>query len=138
MARLNGTVVSDLYVRLARLCAHVSPRRQWTGDMLRTAAAGLASLYLMTALFAQAEERWFLMSRQGDCAEVGVLKRKIPDLGELGDPHAFVRFMRRKGYEVTSTRVPVPQGRAQEVNVPQRDLFLIFVTAEMCRGAEMR
>ena len=108
--------------------------------MLRISAtlAGLVCLGLMSPSPARAAERWFLMSRHGDCAEVGVLKRKIPDLGEVSDPEAFARFMRQKGYEVTSTRISVPKGRAQEVNVPRKDLFLIFVTSEMCRSSEAR
>lgn len=109
-------------------------------DMLRTSAAlaGLACLSLMTPTTTQAAERWFLMSRHGDCAEVGVLKRKVPDLGGVSDPDAFASFMRQKGYEVTSSQISVPKGKAQEVNVPQKELFLIFVTAEMCRGHEAR
>ncbi len=100
--------------------------------------AGLACLGLMAPLSVHAAEQWFLMQRHGDCSEVGVLKRKIPDLGEVSDPHAFAELMRQKGYEVTSTRVPVPKGRAQEVTVPEKDLFLIFVTPEMCHGSETR
>jgi hypothetical protein len=109
-------------------------------DVLWTCAAlaGLACLSLMTPPTAEAAERWFLMSRHGDCAEVGVLQRKVPDLGEIRDPDAFASFMRKKGYEVTSTRVSVADGKAREVNVPQKELFLIFVTSEMCRSAEAR
>ncbi len=109
-------------------------------DALRTSAAlaGLAYLSLMSPLTTQAAERWFLMSRHGDCAEVGVLKRKVPDLDEVSDPDAFVSFMRQKGYEVTSTQVAVPRGKAQEVKVPQKELFLIFVTPEMCNSHETR
>jgi hypothetical protein len=104
--------------------------------MLRTSAAlaGLGCLNLSTLPTAQAAERWLLMSRHGECAEVGVLKRKVPDLGEIRDPGAFVSFMRQKGYEVTVTRVSVPRGKAQEVKVPQKELFLTFVTSEMCGG----
>ncbi len=101
------------------------------------ALAGFAALGL-TPPTAQAAERWFLMSRHGDCAEVGVLKRKVPDLGEVGDPEAFASFMRQKGYEVTATGVPVPKGKAREIKVPQKELFLIFVTSEMCGGHEAR
>ena len=109
-------------------------------DVLRTTATlvGVACLGLMTQLSAQAAERWFLMSRHGDCAEVSVLKRKIPDLGEVSDPHTFASHMRHKGYDVTSAPVSVPKGKAQEVNVPQKNLFLMFVTAEVCRGTETR
>ena len=73
------------------------------------------------------------MARHGECAEVGTLKRKVLDLGEVTDPDAFAALMRRKGYEVTSTRVPVPNGKAQEVKVPREELFLLFVTSELCK-----
>lgn len=100
--------------------------------------ASVACLCLMTPPTAQAAEQWFLMSRHGECAKIGVLKRKVPDLGEVGDPDAFVSFMRQKGYEVTSTRVSVPKGAAREVRVPQKELFLLFVTPELCSGHETR
>jgi len=102
------------------------------------ALAALACLGLMTPPAAQAGERWFLMARHGECTEVGVLKRKVPDLGEISDPDAFVGLMRRKGYEVTSTRVAVPKGMAREIKVPQKGLSLVFVTSELCGGRETR
>ena len=64
--------------------------------------------------------------------EVGTLKRKVPDLGGINDPRAFAAFMRQKGYQVTSKETSVPVGRAHEVQVPDRDLFLIVVTSEVC------
>ena len=99
--------------------------------MTRQLLAGLTCLGLTAPVAAQ--ERWFLMARHGECAEIGTLKRKVPDLGEATDPDAFVRHMRRNGYEVTSTRVPVPNGKAQEVKVPRAELFLLFVTPDLCR-----
>jgi hypothetical protein len=106
----------------------------------RIAAALTVSvcLGLMTPASTQATERWFLMSRHGDCVEVATLKRKIPDFGEINDPNAFAVFMRQQGYTVTSTRVSVPKGKAQEIKVPEKDLFLMFVTSEMCGGSGVR
>ena len=98
----------------------------------------LAYLGLMTWPPVQATERWCLMSRHGECVAVGTLKRKVPDLGEINDPHAFTVLMRQKGYTVTSTRASVPVGEAHEVRVPERDLYLLFVTPEMCRGSGAR
>jgi hypothetical protein len=99
------------------------------------ALSGLACLSLTMPPSAEAGGQWFLMSRHGGCADVGVLKRKVPDLGKIGDPDAFASFMRQKGYEVTSSPLSVPKGRAQKVSVPKKGLFLIFVTAELCRSA---
>lgn len=105
---------------------------------MRSSLTTLACLGLLAPPMVQATERYFLMSRHGDCAEVGTLKRKIPDLGDINDPHAFAMFMRQKGYEVTSIATPVPKGKAHEVKVPGKDLFLLFVTLEMCRGSGAR
>jgi hypothetical protein len=85
------------------------------------------------ALPAQAAERWLLMARHGECAEIATLKRKVPDLGDVKDPEAFIALMRKQGFEATSARINVPKGRAQEVKVPAKDLFLLFVTPEACK-----
>lgn len=58
----------------------------------------------MIALPVQAAEQWFLMSRHGECAKIESLKRQIP----------------------------VPKGMAYEVTVPEKELFLVFATSEMC------
>lgn len=103
-----------------------------------TVLAALACLSLIKPPATQAAERWFLMSRHGSCADVAALKRKVPDLGDISDPDTFASFMRKKGYDVTSNRIPVPEGKALEVIVPQKELSLIFVTSEMCRSREAR
>ena len=42
----------------------------------------------IASLIAEGEGQWLLMSRHGDCVEIGMLKRKIPDLGEINDPYS--------------------------------------------------
>ena len=84
----------------------------------------LVCLGLMAGPSLPATERWFLMSRHGDCVGVSSLKRKVPELPDNIDPQSFAVFMRQRGYSVTSTRTSVPVGRAYEVRVPQKDLFL--------------
>jgi hypothetical protein len=103
-----------------------------------TILAGLVCVGLLPSPTALAQEQWFLMSRHGECAKVGSLKRKVPDMGEINDPDSFAGLMRKKGYEVTSTRVAVPKGNAREVKVPKAELFLLFVTPEMCGSFEKR
>lgn len=80
-----------------------------------------------------ASSEWFLMSRHGECAEFGSLKRKVPDLGDVRDPTAFVTLMRNKGHQVMVNEVPTPTGKAVEVKVPERELSLMFVTPEVCQ-----
>jgi hypothetical protein len=87
---------------------------------------------------ASAAPEWFLFSRHGECVEIATLKRKVPDLGEIHAPVAFVQFMRSKGYEVMVNEVLIPMGNAVEVRVPERELALMFVTASACRQMEGR
>lgn len=79
------------------------------------------------------------MARHGACAEIAQLKRKVPDLGHANDPYAFVKLMRQKGYAASLTELAAPKGKAPkgkavEVKVPEKDLFLVFVTPELCRS----
>lgn len=83
---------------------------------------------------AQADvSQWFLMSRHGKCVEIQSLKRKVPDLGDIRDPSAFIKLMRDKGYQVTVNEISTPTGKAVEVKVSERELSLWFVTLEVCQ-----
>jgi hypothetical protein len=69
---------------------------------------------------AQADvSQWFLISRHGECAEIQSLKRKVPDLGDVRDPSAFIKLMREKGYQLMMNEVSTPKGKAVEVKVPE-------------------
>lgn len=97
-------------------------------------------LYLgaMITLPVHAADRWVLLSRHGECAEIGSLKRKIPDLGEVKDPHAFAALMQKKGLKVTLSEVPLSAGKAYEVTVPEKELFMVFALSEICDNAGMQ
>ena len=84
---------------------------------------------------AVSEPQWFLMARHGECMEVEGLKRKVPDLSDIKDPYSFMKFMRQKGHTVTAGEMTAVQGRAVEVKVPEKNLFLIFVTTELCQNS---
>jgi len=74
-----------------------------------------------------------LMSRHGECAEIQSLKRKVPDLGDIHAPSAFIKLMCDKGYQVMLNEVSTPNGRVVEVKVPERELSLMFVPPEVCQ-----
>ena len=83
---------------------------------------------------AQADvSQWFLMFRHGECAEIQSLKRKVPDLGDVRDPSAFIKLMREKEYQVTVSEITTPRGKVVEVKVPEQELSLMFVTSDVCR-----
>ena len=95
----------------------------------------IAQTLIVACLMCQpalAADKWFLVARHGECFPVRSLERKFPDLGSIADPESFIRFVRAKGLKVNSKTVPVQAGAAIEVLVPERELALVFATAELC------
>lgn len=101
---------------------------------MRVAIAAL----LLAGQSAHAADEWLLMGRHGECVPVRSLERKVPDLGGIADPDAFIRHMRGKGLTVTSTAMPVRRGAAVEVRVPEKELALVFATRELCTEIRAR
>ena len=83
-----------------------------------------------------ATDHWFLLGRHGGCFDINTLKRRLSDLPRLTDPDAFVRYVQSKGFQFTRQVHLVPRGKAVEIVVPDRELSLVFVTAELCSAAE--
>ena len=94
---------------------------------------GVTFLLFFGEAISLAASEWFLMSRHGECADIASLTRKVPDLGEIRDSSAFIQLMRDKGYQVTVNKVATSTGKVVEVKVPERELFLLFVTPEACQ-----
>jgi hypothetical protein len=83
-----------------------------------------------------AQERWYLMARHGECLELESAQRRIPELAEAKDPHAFAQRMRQKGHNASAKEM-VP-GKAVEVRVPERELAMVFARRELCQSVEKR
>jgi hypothetical protein len=97
----------------------------------------LAALLCAAAGPLAAQPAWQLMARHGECAEIGTaLRRKVPDIGNVGDPQAFLALMRSKGHAVSSEAMPGLDGRVVSVNVPALELSLLFATREFCKQAK--
>jgi len=88
---------------------------------------------IITVARSDDSEKWFLMSRHGECAEINSLQRKIPDLDGIEDPESFTKLMKEKGYEVITNELKELQGKALEVSVPEKGLSLIFVIGSICK-----
>lgn len=101
--------------------------------------ASLQALLALTAITlapvtVHAADIWFLMGRHGECAPIGMLQRKFPDLGQVADPEAFLRFVAAKGLTAHSSPVAIAGGSAVEVRVPAQGLALLFVAGGPCAG----
>ena len=90
-----------------------------------TILVGVALLLFLGEAISLAASEWFLMSRHGECADIASLKRKIPDLGEVRDPAAFIQLMRVKGDQVTVNEVSRLNGEMVEVKCFREGYFHI-------------
>ena len=96
----------------------------------------LVFVALISTVSANDSEKWFLMSRHGECAEIKSLHRKIPDIDDIDDiedPKSFTLFMEGKGHKVISNELKETQGKAFQVDIPEKGLSLIFVKSTMCK-----
>lgn len=93
----------------------------------------LVCVCCVTTIASAAEEHWMLMARHGECVAIEKLKRKVPELGEIRDPMAFVALMRQAGLTASAQVIPETDGNAITVNVPARELSLVFATRELCQ-----
>ena len=93
---------------------------------------------LISSASANNSEKWFLMSRHGECAEIITLQRKIPDLSNITDPQTFIAFMEEKGHNVIvkdwhSNERKEIQGMVFDVRIPSEGLSLLFVRGIICK-----
>ena len=105
--------------------------------MKRIFAMVVVSLLSITTFITVAHsddtEKWFLMARHGECAEIKSLQRKVPDIEGINDPQSFSKLMKEKGYEVITNELKELQGKAIEISVPDKRLSLMFVVESICK-----
>ena len=102
------------------------------------AAAILIAIPLGVSQHALAADKWFLLARHGECFPIRSLERKLPDIGDIAEPESFIKFVRAKGLKVESKVLPVLNGAAVQVLVPESELALVFATAQLSSKIETR
>ena len=102
---------------------------------MRYVSAGLVSIFAFaSAVTGESLEKWYLMSRHGECAKIAMLKRKISDFPKIEDPVSFARLMRTRGHVVIDKPLELPSGGAIQIDVAELSLNLIFVTEPLCKN----
>jgi hypothetical protein len=102
-------------------------------DIYFKIVAGLALIiFVILSATAPAESsEWFLVSRHGECAEIKVLEKKIPDLSGVDSPATFIKVVQERGYEVAVKEIRELNGNAVQVDVPAKGLAVMFVKKEL-------
>lgn len=88
----------------------------------------------ISAASSEGLDKWHLMSRHGECTEIAVLERKIPDLPDITDPIAFSELMKARGYSVNEQALEVPAAKAMQIDIAGLSLYLTFVTGPLCES----
>jgi len=102
---------------------------------IRLLCTGWVSIFAFAATVSgKSLEKWFLMSRHGECAQIATLKRKVSDLPEIEDPASFSRFMRARGHTVIEQPLEWSGIGAIQIEVVELSLNLIFVTEPLCNN----
>ena len=90
-------------------------------------------IFLILPICSHANDEWYLMSRHGSCTEINILERKVGDMSGVETPGDFIKLMRNKGYEVMVTEPSNLEGNAVNIEVPEKNLSLMFVTKKLCK-----
>ena len=99
---------------------------------LRLTFGALAAIPALT--YAAAPE-WVLMSRHGDCFEIArVLSRRFDGLPAINGPMQFVSEMGRLSLSVKVTEAPDGDRDLVLVDVPAREMTLIFARRTRCES----
>ncbi len=85
------------------------------------------------AVSATDKNSWLLSSREGECAPLSSVSKKVKNIGTFKTPQEFSRKMQQRGYQSFALDIGDVRDQVVRVKVPDLDLDLTFVKAGMCR-----
>lgn len=78
-------------------------------------------------------DAWMLGSREGECAPLDSVKRKVDNIGTFSTPEQFSRQMRQRGHQSFALDISDQSGQMMRIKVPDLGLDLLFVKSALCR-----
>jgi hypothetical protein len=79
---------------------------------------------------------WMLAGREGACAPLSLLEKKGSEFRGIESPDQLAKKMRAAGHKVELKEHKLSSRPAVEVRVPDRDLYVMFVKANLCDKVE--
>ena len=79
------------------------------------------------------KDSWLLSPREGECAPLSSVSKKVKNIGTFKTPQEFARKLQQRGYQAFALDIGDVRGQEVRVKVPDLDLDLTFVKAGMCR-----
>ncbi len=77
-----------------------------------------------------------LAGREGACAPLSLLEKKGSEFRGIESPDQLAKKMRAAGHKVELKEHNLSSRPAVEVRVPDRDLYVMFVKANLCDKME--
>jgi hypothetical protein len=75
---------------------------------------------------------WFLAGPEGECMPLSVLAKRGADLRDVKSPYDLAEKMRAAGHPAEIKEHNAGSRPAVEVRVPSRDLYVMFLKADVC------
>ena len=91
----------------------------------------LAALAVATPVWAA---EWLLLSREGECATLDVLGRKLPSLPSIQTPEQFEAYLKTAGLEYSRKEHSGSGGSFNEFLVPSAGLSVVLVPRAQCQN----
>jgi hypothetical protein len=85
------------------------------------------------AVSAASTDSWLLGSREGECAPLSSVSRKVKNIGTFKTPQEFARQMQQRGYQAFVLDIGDVRDQVVRVKVPDMELDLTFMKAGLCR-----
>ncbi len=95
----------------------------------------MRAIFLLIPLLAAAatqKDEWFMAGREGSCVPLSVLAKRGNDLKDVQSPYQLVEKMRAVGQKADLKEHNAGTRPAVEVQVPSRNLHVMFVKADQC------
>ncbi|MGR8981662.1 MAG: hypothetical protein ACU84H_16445, partial [Gammaproteobacteria bacterium] len=73
-----------------------------------------------------------LLSREGGCAPLSALERKLADMPPIHAPDEFEAYLRKAQLKYSREEHPAEFGAASEFQVPEAELSIVLVPRAQC------
>lgn len=78
--------------------------------------------------------KWvILLSENGQCAPIGLLKSRLPNIGHFDGPYSFAAALNKRGYKSNTSAVPGLGSNAVRIDSPDLNFSVIFILQTFCR-----
>lgn len=75
---------------------------------------------------------WLLLAREGGCAPLAALKRKVADMPPIRTPDELEAYLRKAQLTYSRKEYPTGFGEASEFQVPEVELSVVLVPRAQC------